>query len=50
MAYCYAARPDEPLFLVTIFAKNDKANLTAAELAAVAAYAGSLAMNHRSKQ
>ena len=48
--YYYAARPDEPLFLLTIFAKNDKANLTDAEQAAVADYAATLAKGYRRRQ
>ena len=46
----YSSQGDGPVFLLTAFAKNDKANLTAAETAAISAFAQALAKGHGRQQ
>jgi hypothetical protein len=48
--YYYAAKVDGPVFLITVFAKNEKSNLTAAETAEIAAFARGLAKDHGRRQ
>ena len=46
----YAARSGGPVFLVMVFAKNQKANLTAAEMGLLVALAGEIAATYGRKQ
>jgi hypothetical protein len=50
VVHFYAPEEGTPVFLITVFAKNEKANLTRAETEAVKALGEALAVVYRSKR